>query len=354
MFVRRVRKGSESRRYSAGPRALAVAMAAAIVLGALLMYLREGSYSSLLFYFYLPVAAAAVVLGRRTGVLLALFAIAVAVIPSIWLGLDRVVFGEGVEGERTAVIVIWAVFLVAMAWLVGWVSERGGSLSLTQGLGGRAISAIEKERRRTGQDIHDGIAQYAAAAFIETEVLAGLTAESEPPVRTQVERVKQSLDLLVTEARAMAGSLRPPALGPQEFADSLHQLADSFRARTGVPCDLELEGDFAAHSDSIRICVYRTMQEALSNAERHAEATAVRVWARAGKNGVDLIVRDNGRGFLVEEAYDDDGGLHFGLSGMRERAGYLGGRVVIRSAPGEGTSVVLHVPSYQGKQNGRT
>ena len=79
-------------------------------------------------------------------------------------------------------LVIWAVFLLAMAWVVGWVSERGGSLSLTQGLGGRAIRAIEEERRRTGQDIHDGIAQYAAAAYIEAEVLGEVAAGSSPEV----------------------------------------------------------------------------------------------------------------------------------------------------------------------------
>ena len=70
--------------------------------------------------------------------------------------------------ERAAILASWAVFLMAMAYLVGWVSERGGSLSFAQGVGGRAIRAMELERRRTGQDIHDGIAQYAAAAALET------------------------------------------------------------------------------------------------------------------------------------------------------------------------------------------
>jgi signal transduction histidine kinase len=342
------------RRYRAGPRALAAVTVAIIALGIVLIYARAGGHPSYLFFFFLPVAAAAVVLGSGVGVVMAALAVVGTLLPSVWLGLDRVMVGfSESQGEGTALLLVWAVFLIAMAWLVGWVSERGGSLSLTQGLGGRAIRAIEQERRRTGQDIHDGIAQYAAAAYIETEVLDQVTEESPPEVRTQVERVKHTLSMLVTEARAMAGDLRPPDLGPHQFSESLEQLVDGFRSRTGIQADLELEGDFDSLSDSIRICVYRTTQEALTNIQRHAEATSVKIWARAGRGGADLIVRDNGKGFVPQKYEDESDVRHFGLSGMRERAGYLGGRLAIRSAPGEGTSVVMHIPSYQGRQNDR-
>jgi signal transduction histidine kinase len=341
------------RRYSAGPRALVVVTAAIIALGIVLIYAREGSHPSYLFFFFLPVAVVAVVLGARMGVAMAILAVLGTLLPSVWLGLDRVMAGfSQSQGEGTAILLVWAVFLIAMAWLVGWVSERGGSLSLTQGLGGKAIRAIEQERRHTGQDIHDGIAQYAAAAYIETEVLDEVTAQSSPEVRAQVERVKRTLSMLVAEARAMAGDLRPPDLGPHEFSQSLTRMVESFESRTGIEADLELEGDFGSLGESIRICVYRTTQEALTNVERHAEATLVRIWARGGRGGADLIVKDNGKGFVPERA-EDDFVRHFGLSGMRERAGYLGGRLTIRSAPREGTSVVMHIPSYQGRQNGR-
>jgi len=342
------------RRYSAGPRALVAVTAAIIALGIILIYARVGSHPSYLFFFFLPVAAVAVVLGARVGVAMAVLAVIGTLLPSVWLGLDRAMAGfSKSQGEGTALLLGWAVFLIAMAWLVGWVSERGGSLSLTQGLGGRAVKAIEQERRRTGQDIHDGIAQYAAAAYIEAEVLDQVTVQSSPEVRVQVERVKHTLSMLVAEARAMAGDLRPPDLGPHQFSQSLTQLVDGFRSRTGTQVDLELEGDFDSVSDSIRICVYRTTQEALTNIERHAEATSVRIWARAGRGGADLIVRDNGKGFVPEKDEDEHDARHFGLSGMRERAGYLGGRLAIRSAPGEGTSVVMHIPSYQGRHNDR-
>lgn len=325
---------------------LIAATAGAIAMGVVLIYGREGSQPGYLFFFFLPIAAVSVVLGKRVGLIMALLTAFATLLPTVWLGLDDVIGEAEMAGEGPVIVFTWAVFLVAMAYLVGWVSERGGSLALSQGLGGQAIRAIELERKRTGQDIHDGIAQYAAAAYIETEVLADMTAEADPQVRGQVERIKQSLGMLVAEARAMIGNLRPPALDPDDFNASLSALVESLQKRTEIRCDLELEGDFGLQTDSARICVYRVVQEALANIEQHSGATAVRVWARAGKGGVDLIVRDNGNGF-DPEAISALEGEHFGLSGMRDRAEYLGGRLTTRSAPGEGTSIILHIPKYR-------
>ena len=124
----------------------------------------------------------------------------------------------------------------------------------------------------------------------------------------------------------MAGSLRPPDLGPDEFSMNFVKLVEAFESRAGASAELELEGDFGSISDPIRICLYRTTQEALRNIERHAEATSVRIWVRAGRGGAHLIVRDNGKGFDPETVEESGPVRHFGLSGMRERAGYLGGR----------------------------
>ena len=339
-------------RFTAGPRLLVAATSAAIALGAFLIYFREGSHPSYLFFFFLPIAAVSVVLGRMVGLLMALVTIAATLLPAVWLGLDRLMATSGVAAERAVILATWAVFLIAMAYLVGWVSERGGSLSFAQGVGGQAIRAMELERKRTGQDIHDGIAQYAVAASLETQVLADLTADADPQTQIQVERVRQSLDMLVFEARTMIGNLRPPALGADDFNASMSDLVESLQSRTGVFSDLELEGDFGVHTNSARICVYRILQEALANAEHHSGATTVRVWARASRSGVDLIVRDNGKGF-DPKGLPPLNGNHFGLSGMRERAEYLGGRLVVKSGPGEGTSVVLHIPRYRGGGDGR-
>jgi signal transduction histidine kinase len=293
-----------------------------------------------------------VVLGRAVGLVIALATVAVTILPAMWLGLDRLYPVSSSRVQNAASLAVWAVFLLATAYLVGWVSERGGSLAFAQGMGGQAIHAMELERRRTGQDIHDGIAQYAAAALMETEILADMVSEADSQTRMQAERIRLSLEPLVFEARTMIGKLRPPALGPHDFGSTMSSLVESFRQRTGVASDLELEGDFALNTDSARICSYRIAQEALANAEQHAEASRVRVWARSGKGGIDLIIHDNGNGFEPQKLPSTNG-THFGLSGMRERADYLGARLTINSSPGEGTSVVLHIPRYRGGDDDR-
>jgi signal transduction histidine kinase len=331
-----------------GPRFLIAVATVAVFCGVAVIYQGVVAHPGYLFYFFLPIAAVAVVLGRLTGTVMAFVAIGVNLVPATWLGLDGLAAFGATGGERAGVFIVWAVFLLATAYVVGLISERGGSLSLMQGLGGRAIRAVEMERRRTGQDIHDGIAQYAAAAFIETEVLADMTAERDPELHQQVKRVKHSLSLLVVEARSMINDLRPPALGPEEFEPTMSKLTRDFQVRTGIVTDLELEGDFSLHTDSVRICLYRTLQEALANADRHSGASAIRIWAKASKGSADLIVSDNGRGFSTEDSTATGPAGHHGLFGMRERADYLGGRLAIKSTPDLGTTVVLHVPKYEG------
>jgi signal transduction histidine kinase len=171
-------------------------------------------------------------------------------------------------------------------------------------------------------------------------------------VHTQIERVKHSLGLLAAEARAMVGNSGLPRWVP-EFSTSLSDLVESFIRGPASTATSNWRATSPLHSDSARVGVYRTAQEALTNVERHSGATAVHVWAKAGKGGVDLIVRDNGKGFAPEGMQPVDGLHHFGLSGMRERADYLGGRLQVKSAPGDGTSVVLHIPRYEGGRNDR-
>jgi len=338
------------RRFKTGPLALIITTAGAIVLGVVGMHLYGGDAANLLYFFYIPVAAVSVILGKKTGVCVAAFAVAAVVVSGALGGFDSFVSAGSQTAQKTAAMALWAVFLAATAWLVGWISERGGSLSLTRGLGARAVRAIERERRRTGQDIHDGLAQYAAAAYMETEILASMEDDLAPEARAQIERVRQNIGNLVEEARTMVGYLRPAALGPSEFHSTFRQLVRAFESRTGIQSEMELDGDFSEHSDSMRICIYRTTQEALANVEKHSEATRVKIGVRADKGGVDLTIWDNGKGFdpKQHENGNGNGNGHYGLQGMEERAGYLGGRVVVRSAPGEGASIVVHVPAYGG------
>jgi len=134
----------------------------------------------------------------------------------------------------------------------------------------------------------------------------------------------------------LCGDLRPSALDQLGLAAALRELAREVMAR-GLPVEVHLED--VVLPDEVAIGLYRICQEALSNAWRHAEATRVAVTLACEEDRVVLTVADDGRGFDPALVREQNG--CFGLLGMSERAEALGGRLVVESAPGEGTRVMV-------------
>lgn len=304
-----------------------------------------------MFFFYIPVSVAAVVLGRVAGVIMALLAVIAAVIPGLWIGFDRIAVGTSPNVARAASVATWAVFLILTAFIVGWVAEQGGSIRLSRGRAGRAIHAIEMERLRMGQDIHDGISQYAAAALFEVEVLSGKLTDVGPETQEQLRHLRQSLDSLAEESRSMVGNLRPPSLTPERFESTIARLTQDFSARAKIQCNLELDGDLSVCGDPTRITIYRTVQEALANIEQHAQARTASVAVRVGRKDCLIVVQDDGIGFDVDKWKDGCAG-HYGLAGMRERARALGGWVRLMGGSAGGTRIVVSIPYRRGEKHG--
>ena len=117
----------------------------------------------------------------------------------------------------------------------------------------------------------------------------------------------------------------------------LHDVA----VRTGIEVDYVKDGELDGIADVPKTALYRMLQECLTNVTRHARATKVDVALRADENHIEMIVADNGRGFAPQAQFERGS---FGLFGLSERAAQLGGTVVVDSAPGKGTRVVVQVP----------
>jgi len=327
---------------------LAFLIVLAILAGALFYYYLDARITALP-YFFVPVTAGAVLSGRIKGLGYAVFAIALVAGPTAFEGGEFLRRGTA-QSEELAALSAWILLLPLSAFIVGQVSELGGSRLLVMGLGADAMNAVERERKRMAFDIHDGIAQTANTALMQAEVLEMLAEEADPALRSQIRSVRDTASTAVSEIRTMIGQLRPPALSASEFPATLHHLIEDFVERTDIKIEFDLAADLSGHSDSVRICVFRVMQEALSNVQNHAKASRAYVGLNEARGGVFLTIRDDGVGFEVpplKQQLAVTSQSHHGLAGMQERVWLLTGRIEIESRPQEGTAIRAFIPRYQ-------
>jgi signal transduction histidine kinase len=144
--------------------------------------------------------------------------------------------------------------------------------------------------------------------------------------------------------RALIFELRPAALAEEGLVAALRKHAEAVGMRHRVDVDVSGPDERLPLARGAEEHVFRLAQEALANAAKHAQASRIDVSVRRDDGHVELRVRDDGRGFDPRARYDG----HLGLETMRSRAAELGGRLVLESAPGQGTDVTLTVPLADG------
>lgn len=203
-----------------------------------------------------------------------------------------------------------------------------------------ADHAAIAERARLARELHDGLAQNLWTAKLEFDRLATQVDIEGSPAVGQVERVRAALDAARLEAREAVTTLRSGFDAGLSLSDELPRRLEAFIDRTGYAVDLELDPRAPAVPGVVAGEVLHVVDEALHNVEKHADATLVRVRLTADGGGLLVTVEDNGQGFNPEATTEGHG-----LTGMRERATLLGGRLVIRSGPGDGTAVQLFLPA---------
>jgi two-component system sensor histidine kinase UhpB len=201
----------------------------------------------------------------------------------------------------------------------------------------RALSAQEGERLRVARELHDEIGQTLTAIALDAERAA---VASEGKDREAWERVAVWAQQSVEDLRRIARRLRPEALDDLGLINAFISLCNRMSEYGGLPITRSLPDGLPERSPEVDLVVYRVAQEALWNAVRHAEASAIEVTLSAVDDRLVLSVRDDGRGL---EAGAESTARN-GLRGMRERAMLVGGALAIVSQPGEGAEVKLEVP----------
>jgi signal transduction histidine kinase len=196
------------------------------------------------------------------------------------------------------------------------------------------------ERARLARELHDGLAQDLWTTKLELDRLAADVDGRQPDVEPQVRRVQNALDSAILEARSAVDTLRAGFDAGLSFADELPRHLDAFVDRTGYVVDLEMDPAAPRVPGVVGADLLRIVDEALHNVQKHADATRIRVRVAAADGGTLISIEDNGRGFNPSSTNSGHG-----VVGMRERAALLGGRLAIRSAPGDGAAVTVHLPA---------
>jgi two-component system sensor histidine kinase UhpB len=204
--------------------------------------------------------------------------------------------------------------------------------------GRAAIQAQEQERRRIAQDLHDEVNQALTAVSLR---LQASIERSPPDLRRELSETKRLASQAMDELLALARRLRPAVLDDHGLVPALHSQVRDFAEQTGIDASFRTRGGMSQLSPEQQLVIYRVTQEGLSNVAQHADAAKVEVELSFIGRTV-LRISDNGRGFAPADGAKRNGG-GLGVSGMRERALLIGGRLSLWSAEGSGTRLELTI-----------
>jgi signal transduction histidine kinase len=205
------------------------------------------------------------------------------------------------------------------------------------------FAAVLEERTRLAREVHDTLIQGFTG--VSLKLLAVSNRLSGPP--DALEGVRDILTLAqrtLEDARRAIWDIRPAALGQADLPSVVAGTVRDVLAGTGVALDWVVDGTPYPLDSEADAIVLRVAQEAVANVVKHAAASRVQICLSYEPPGVRLSVKDDGRGFAVDPDLRAYAG-HWGLLGMRERAAHARGRLAIRSAIGDGTEILLTVPT---------
>jgi signal transduction histidine kinase len=202
----------------------------------------------------------------------------------------------------------------------------------------------DQARRRFASALHDDSLQLLTAAELQLERIRQ-AADGAVPYRTQLDQVSTTLRKVEDSLRRLLTNVSPESLErPVSLIDAIRERLESLRVQTGIELDVDIQLDRDLPAE-IATAVFKNVAEALTNIEKHAHATRVRVSAEMIDGGVGVAVADNGTGFVVTESLYLPG--HIGLTAIKERAQLAGGWCRIKAEPGAGATVQFWIPNAQ-------
>ena len=214
----------------------------------------------------------------------------------------------------------------------------------------RVVATLE-ERERLARELHDSVGQVLGHANLQLEATRKLLDDGQTAIANgQLARLAHIIQDAHADVREHILNLSATAFAAQPFFSALQNYLDGFSQNYGIAMRLIVgEGlDDGTFEPETQLQLFRIIQEALSNARKHAAARSVQVQFELAANHACLTIQDDGRGF-DPALLNDEGIQRFGLRFMRERAEQMGGGLSVESMPGAGTRVVVEMPVNSGQ-----
>jgi signal transduction histidine kinase len=258
--------------------------------------------------------------------------------------------------ERSLWIVAGALAMgIAVAWFAFWhVGRLEGELHRQrlaetetrhelERLSARLVDAQEEERRNLARELHDEVGQALTAIKMDVGV-ASRSAGIEARGRAALEDARAIAETALQNVRDVSQLLHPSMLDDFGLPETLAAYLRSFSKRTGIRAQLTHQGLDTRLPAEVEVCVYRIVQEALTNVARHSGALSCSVKVTRQGESVQLLIEDTGRGLAGAKGETADARRGLGLIGMRERAQALAGRFSIDNRPEGGTAIAVWLP----------
>lgn len=225
--------------------------------------------------------------------------------------------------------------------LAAETAERRRLQEALSSLPNEILIAQDKERRRIAAELHDGVNQILSSAKFRLAHAEGkLTREAGEAVI----EARQIVERAIRELRRISKNLRPSELDDFGLVAAIEELVQEFRDRTAIEIEFKRGSLPKRLPPQVELAIYRILQEALANIEQHADARKVTASLNVAGKFAMLNVIDDGRGFAdPQKARPDNRGRGLGIINMRERTQALGGVFAMKSAPGKGTEITVHV-----------
>jgi signal transduction histidine kinase/ligand-binding sensor domain-containing protein len=212
------------------------------------------------------------------------------------------------------------------------------------------IDSQERERRRIAAELHDSLGQHLIV--IKNRALLG-SIQSVDGQKQQFDDISASATLSLNEVKQIAYDLRPYHLDRLGLGTSIEAMTERIATSSAIAFTVNVPRLDGTVPKDQEINVYRIVQESLNNIVKHSAATHAAIDIVHDGKELMITIADNGKGFDARTARPATIGSGFGLAGMAERVGMLGGRHAIVSAPGEGTTVKVWLPGRAGQERAR-